>query len=88
MFNNYPNPFNPTTNIAFSIPNDGKVKLCVYNIKGQKVKELLNTDMVKGHHKIVWNGRDKNNCGVSSGIYFFRLESGGQTSVRKAMLMK
>jgi hypothetical protein len=88
MFNNYPNPFNPSTTIAFSIPHTGNVKLCVYNIKGQKVKELLNTEMEKGHHKIVWEGKDKNNRSVSSGIYFFRLESGGQASVRKAMLMK
>ncbi len=82
---NYPNP---STTIAFSIPQPGNVKLCVYNIKGQKVKEVLNTDMEKGFHKIVWDGRDKNNRSVSSGIYFLRLESGGQASVRKAMLMK
>lgn len=85
---NYPNPFNPSTTIAFSIPGAGDVKLCVYNIKGQKVKELLNGNMAKGHHKIVWNGRDRNNRSVSSGIYFLKLESGGNTSVRKAMLMK
>lgn len=85
---NYPNPFNPSTTIAFSIPGAGDVKLCVYNIKGQKVKELLNGNMAKGHHKIVWNGRDGNNRSVSSGIYFLKLESGGNTSVRKAMLMK
>ncbi|PKN71812.1 MAG: hypothetical protein CVU50_09850, partial [Candidatus Cloacimonetes bacterium HGW-Cloacimonetes-3] len=84
---NYPNPFNPSTTIKFGIPADGKVKITVYNIKGQKVRELLNTDMEKGYHTIVWNGRDKNYRSVSSGIYFLRLESGGQASVRKAMLM-
>jgi flagellar hook assembly protein FlgD len=74
--------------IVVQIPQTGNVKLCVYNIKGQKVKELLNTEMEKGHHKIVWEGKDKNNRSESSGIYFFHLESGGQASVRKAMLMK
>ncbi|MCK9310434.1 MAG: T9SS type A sorting domain-containing protein, partial [Candidatus Cloacimonetes bacterium] len=85
---NYPNPFNPSTTIAFSIPTTYNTKLSVYNIKGQKVKELINNELASGYHKIIWDGRDKNNRGVSSGIYFFRLQSGGKVSVRKAMLMK
>ncbi|GAB1467855.1 hypothetical protein MASR2M64_05450 [Candidatus Cloacimonadota bacterium] len=52
------------------------------------MKELKNDELTSGYHKVIWDGRDKNNRGVSSGIYFFRLESGGKTSVRKAMLMK
>jgi len=85
---NYPNPFNPSTTIAFSIPNQAATKLTVYNLKGQKVKVLLSSDLPKGHHKVVWDGRDSNNRSVSSGIYFIRLESAGKTSLRKAMLMK
>lgn len=85
---NYPNPFNPSTTIAFSIPETGRVRVSVYNIKGQKVKDLLDTEMTRGYHKVVWDGRDTNNRSVSSGIYFFKLESGGKTSIRKAMLMK
>jgi len=85
---NYPNPFNPSTTIAFSIPETGRARVSVYNIKGQKVKDLLNTEMTRGTHRLVWDGRDTNNRNVSSGIYFFKLESGGKTSVRKAMLIK
>ncbi|MCK9303156.1 MAG: T9SS type A sorting domain-containing protein, partial [Bacteroidales bacterium] len=85
---NYPNPFNPSTTIAFSIPTTCITKLSVYNIKGQKVKDIVHGELASGYHKIIWDGRDKNNRGVSSGIYFFRLESGGKVSVRKAMLMK
>jgi flagellar hook assembly protein FlgD len=48
----------------------------VYNIKGQKVKDIVHGEFASGYHKIIWDGRDKNNRGVSSGIYFFRLESG------------
>lgn len=85
---NYPNPFNPSTTIAFSIPKDANTKLCIYNIKGQKVKDIINGDLLKGFHKAVWDGKDNRNRNVSSGVYLIRLESGGKTSVRKVTLMK
>lgn len=85
---NYPNPFNPSTTIDFSVPQKSRVKLNVYNIRGQKVKNLINSELERGHHKIVWDGRDGTNRKVSSGIYFIRLESGGKTNTRKIMLMK
>ncbi|MEF3693780.1 MAG: T9SS type A sorting domain-containing protein [Candidatus Cloacimonadota bacterium] len=85
---NYPNPFNPSTTIEFSIPQTGQVNLCIYNIRGQRVKNLQNSVMERGYHRVVWDGRDTNNCNVASGIYFIKLESGGKTSIRKAMLLK
>ena len=85
---NYPNPFNPSTTIAFSIPKDANTKLCIYNIKGQKVKDIVTGDLLKGFHKAVWDGRDNRNRSVGSGVYLIRLESGGKTSVRKVTLMK
>jgi hypothetical protein len=85
---NYPNPFNPSTTIEFSIPQKAWAKMNVYNIRGQKVKNLINSEIERGHHKIVWDGRDGTNRKVSSGIYFIRLESGGKTNTRKIMLMK
>ena len=86
--NNYPNPFNPSTTIAFSIPEDGLVKIDIYNIKGQKIKQLCDAEMQRGHHKVIWNGKDKNERSVSSGVYFVRLQANGQTAARKIMLMK
>mgnify|MGYP001216246856 FL=1 len=86
--NNYPNPFNPSTTIVFSIPNSSKTKLDVYNVRGQKVKQLINYDLEQGYHKIVWDGRDKNNRSVGSGIYFVRLETSRKVCVRKIMLIK
>ncbi|MGI6198093.1 MAG: right-handed parallel beta-helix repeat-containing protein [Candidatus Cloacimonadaceae bacterium] len=88
IHNNYPNPFNPSTTIAYSIPKDGLVKIDVYNIKGQKVKQLCNTEMLRGHHKVIWDGKDKHHRSVSSGVYFVRLQANGQSSTRKIMLMK
>lgn len=85
---NYPNPFNPSTTIAYSVPKDGLVRIGIYNIKGQKVKDLCNSEMQRGHHKILWDGKDANQRSVSSGVYFVKLQASGAVSTRKIMLMK
>ena len=85
---NYPNPFNPLTNISFSIPSPAKVKLTVYNVKGQKVKELINDTMDMGKHTVQWDGTDQRNRKVSSGLYFSRLEHDSKSKTIKMMLMK
>jgi hypothetical protein len=84
----YPNPFNPSTTIEYSIPSAGKAKLCVYNIRGQKVTTLFDGTAEKGVHRLVWDGRDGSGRSVASGIYLIHLESAGKSSIRKAMLMK
>ena len=85
---NYPNPFNPTTNIAFSLSEANHVTLEVYNIKGQKVKKLVDETLPAGNHTIIWNGTDLNNKPVASGIYFYKLKSGNYTSTKKMILLK
>ncbi len=85
---NYPNPFNPSTTIRFNVPSEGMVKLSIYNIKGQRVKELVNEKVLAGNHSVVWNGTDVNNRKVGSGIYFARVEHSGKSRVRKMMLLK
>ncbi|MDD4224649.1 MAG: C25 family cysteine peptidase [Candidatus Cloacimonetes bacterium] len=85
---NYPNPFNPETTISFSTKEAGPVRLCVYNVKGQLVREVVNGDLPAGRHRIVWNGKDSNNRGVSSGIYMYRMDTPGYTKTLKMMLMK
>ncbi|MDD3578527.1 MAG: two-component regulator propeller domain-containing protein [Candidatus Cloacimonetes bacterium] len=88
QLSNYPNPFNPSTTITFSVPKDGLVRIDIYNIKGQKVKELNNSEMLRGHHDIIWDGKDADQQNVCSGIYFVKLQSSGAVSTRKIMLMK
>jgi len=88
ILNIYPNPFNPSTTISFSIPEAGRVIISVYNIKGQKVKDVLDLDLEKGFHKVIWDGKDKHNRNVGSGIYFVRVEAAGSVHTRKIMLMK
>ncbi len=86
---NYPNPFNPTTTIKFSIPEKSKVELTIYNIKGQKVKELLSDNFEKGVNLIVWDGFDDSVKPVSSGIYFYKLNVNGKiVAVKKCLLLK
>lgn len=85
---NFPNPFNPLTNISFSIPSSSKVRLTVYNVKGQKIKNLLNDTLDQGRHTIQWDGTDHRKRSVSSGLYFARLENTGKSRTIKMMLMK
>lgn len=85
---NYPNPFNPETQISYSIKNNENVKLAIYNVKGQLVKTLVNETQTAGNHSVVWNGTDDSNKSVSSGIYFYKLETGSFNSTRKMMLVK
>lgn len=85
---NYPNPFNPSTTISFTIPSSAKTKLTVYNIKGQKVKELINGTMDQGKHTILLNGKDHSDRTVSSGLYFARVVHEGKSKTIKMMLMK
>lgn len=85
---NYPNPFNPETSIAFDLAQDANVAIEIFNVKGQKVRTLINDRLNAGSHSIVWNGTDDNGKNVSSGIYFFNMKSGKYTSTRKMILMK
>jgi len=88
LHSNYPNPFNPSTSISFSIPKTAEVKLDIYNIRGQKVRKLIHSPLEYGRHRLVWNGRDEGNRPVASGVYFARLEHCGDVKIRKMMLLK
>jgi len=88
VVSNYPNPFNPITTIAFSLPRDSDVKIEVFNIKGQKVKELYNEFTLKGHHTVLWNGQDDKGRSVSSGIYFYRVQTVDVIITKKMILLK
>jgi hypothetical protein len=86
---NYPNPFNPSTTISFSLTHSGQVELTVYNIKGQKVKSLIDCYMSPGRNDAIWNGRDDNNRQVASGTYFYKLiVNGDEVSTEKMILIK
>jgi hypothetical protein len=85
---NYPNPFNPETTISYNIPKKGNVTVDIYNIKGQKVKSLLNEEQEAGKHSIIWKGNNDKGQKVSSGTYLYRVKSGDEEIVNKMMLVK
>ncbi len=85
---NYPNPFNPETSISYSIKEAGDVSLEVYNLKGQKVRSLVNIKQNSGHYRVVFDGKDDKGQPLSSGIYLYRLSTGSYVSTRKMMLME
>lgn len=86
---NSPNPFNPSTTIYYGLKNNAAVELEVYNLKGQKVKTLVNEAKQAGSYSVVWNGRDEHGSPVGSGIYFSRIRIGNNwTKTQKMMLMK
>ncbi len=80
---NYPNPFNPTTKISFSIPESGIVNLKIYDLLGGEVAELINSEMKTGNHSINFDASN-----LSSGMYFYKIETGSYSQTRKMMLLK
>lgn len=85
---NYPNPFNPTTTISYSIPNDGYVEITIYNTKGQEVETLVNKFHNTGTYSVIWDGKNSAGQSVSSGIYFYKVKSGANSIINKILLVK
>ncbi len=88
LLGNYPNPFNPETKISYSMANSGNAELTIYNIKGQRVKTLVNDHVEAGEHSIIWNGKDEKDSDVSSGVYFYRLKTADGVQNKKMLLLK
>ncbi|MBN1541103.1 hypothetical protein JW992_03085, partial [candidate division KSB1 bacterium] len=84
---NYPNPFNPTTTIPFSLPYDMTVVLEIYNVLGQRVRSLVDHLLPGGQHQIVWDGRSNDGLPVAAGLYFYRLQVWEKTE-RNGMSVK
>ena len=80
---NYPNPFNPSTKISFNLEKAGYTTLTIHNVLGQEVATVVAGDMSVGHHEVSFNALD-----LSSGVYFYKLQSGDFTSVKKMTLMR
>lgn len=83
LYQNYPNPFNPVTSIMFSLRTDCKVKLNVFNYKGQVVKEIVNDNLVRGYHKVDFDASN-----MSSGLYFYTLEADNMKLIKKMVLVR
>lgn len=80
---NYPNPFNPATKIIYSIPNSGLVKLSFYDVLGKEVAQLVNLEKQAGNYNVECNASN-----LTSGVYFYKIQSGNFSSFKKMMLIK
>lgn len=85
---NAPNPFNPTTEIRYELPQAAQVQLNVYNILGQKVITLVDAFKEAGYNSVTWNGMDQGGSVVASGMYFYRIEAGEFSKTLKMMMLK
>jgi len=88
LHQNVPNPFNPTTFIRFDIGKAGPVMLRVFDVSGRLVRTLIDREMPAAKHEIDWDGRNDEGVAVSSGVYFYRLESSGFHATRKMVMLK
>jgi hypothetical protein len=88
LFQNFPNPFNPSTTIRFTVAAESPVELLIFNVQGQKVRTLVNEGKSAGSYRVVWDGRNENGRLVASGVYFYRLRVGGYMSVKKMLMLK
>ncbi|MCF7858585.1 MAG: carboxypeptidase regulatory-like domain-containing protein [Candidatus Cloacimonetes bacterium] len=88
LIGNIPNPFNPSTAISFSLENPGHVSIEIYNVKGKKIRTLINQHLEATTHSVVWNGKDDQAQDAASGVYFYKMKSGNYTASKKMILMK
>jgi len=88
LYDNYPNPFNPTTQIAVDLPEAATTEITVWNIMGQKVATLYSGDLNAGHHTLNFDGRDSNGKQLTSGMYLYRVAAGKYNATKKMTLMK
>jgi flagellar hook assembly protein FlgD len=86
---NFPNPFNPTTTIVFSLKEKGHVELTIFDVRGAVVRRLLRGEVEAGlHADVQWDGLNDEGKPVASGLYFYRLTASGFTETRKMLLLK
>jgi FlgD Ig-like domain len=85
---NFPNPFNPSTKIAFELPKASHVSLIIYDVLGREVAEIANQNYPAGYNEITWNGLNRNGEQVSSGVYFYRISTEKWSAVKKMMMLK
>ncbi|MYA21710.1 MAG: T9SS type A sorting domain-containing protein [Gemmatimonadetes bacterium] len=89
LADNFPNPFNPTTTIRYALPQAADVELTVYNVVGQPVRTLIAEYQSAGRYAVEWDATDDSGHSLSSGMYLYRLQAGGEfLKVKKMLLLK
>ena len=85
---NYPNPFNPVTTIRYELPEASYVVLAIFNIKGERIRVLVDEPMPAGSHATTWDGTNASGVDVASGVYFYRMQAGNTVQAKRLVLLK
>ena len=88
LHQNFPNPFNPSTEIRFDLPEAGNVNLAIYNLMGQKIRTLSSDNMTPGYHAIIWDGTNDIGSQVATGMYFYSIQSNEFQATKKMLFLK
>lgn len=88
LFQNYPNPFNPVTTIRYSVAKQSPVELTIYNVRGQKVRRLVSETKSPGRYTVNWDGTSDQGTRVASGVYFYKIQIGTFSTVKKMVVLK
>ena len=88
LHQNFPNPFNPSTEIRFDLPEAGNVNLAIYNLMGQKIRTLSSDNMTPGYHAIIWDGTNDIGSQVATGMYFYSIQSSEFQATKKMLFLK
>ena len=88
LYQNYPNPFNPQTEISYYLPYESYTRLNIFNLRGQQIITLVDEDKKNGLHKIQWNGLNETGEQVSSGLYYYQLETDSYITNKKMILLR
>ena len=88
LFSAFPNPFNPHTNLRYSVREAGEVQLEIYNVKGQMIRSYNSNHSQPGYYQVKWDGRDTNGRQAATGVYFYRMSNGKYTSTKKMVMTK
>ncbi len=88
LYDNYPNPFNPTTTITFDIQNKDRVELIIFNLMGETVAKLLARELIPGHYMVDWTARTAKGNDLASGVYFYQLRTTSGVLTKKMVLLR
>ena len=88
LYENYPNPFNPSTTIKYSLKETQQTTLAVYNTIGQKIRTLLDAPQAAGMHLVQWDGKNDRGQQVSSGVYFYKINAGKFVKTKRMMMLE
>ena len=88
LHQNFPNPFNPTTQIQYDLPEDQLVTIVIYDVMGRNIRTLINVNQTAGYHSIHWDAKNDIGEGVAAGMYIYTIQAGEFRATKKMVLFK